>query len=152
MSWTNEQIEAMRAWGMDPACIPYAVEPIVQPAESTVREHTGDLTDAEFLVLMPFLPPEPRQAGAISNRTVLDALLWVQRTGKKLTQLPVRYGSPEAVRKRAERWAVAREWDQLLGRLDGLDLSLAKRESVRRVAEAQAFRGARIRKSRSAYR
>ncbi len=148
MSWTDEQMEAMRGLGIDPALVPCPGERLERPVDPAVREPDGDLTDAEFAALEPALPPEPRLAGALSNRTVLDALLWVQRTRKKLTQLPTRYGSPEAIRKRAERWAVSGDWDRLLERLDTLSLTVAKRESIRRLAQFQSYRGARIRKSR----
>lgn len=149
MSWTDEQMKAMRGLGIDPALVPYPVERPEQPVEPVSRESDGDLTDAEFAALEPALPPEPRQAGALSNRSVLDALLWVQRTRKKLTQLPTRYGSPEAIRKRAERWAVSGDWDRLLDRLDTLSLTVAKREAIRRLSHFRSVQGIRIRQFRS---
>lgn len=148
MSWTDEQLEAMRGLGIDPTLVPCPGERPERPIEPVVREPDGDLTDAEFAALEPVLPPEPRQAGALSNRAVLDALLWVQRTRKKLTQLPVRYGSPEAIRKRAERWAISGDWDRLLERIDALSFSVAKREAIRRLAQFHSIRGVRIRQSR----
>lgn len=148
MSWTDEQMEAMRGLGVDPALVPCPGERPERPVEPVVREPGGDLADAEFAALEPALPPEPRQAGALSNRAVLDALLWVQRASKRLTQVPARYGSPEAIRKRAERWAVSGDWDRILERLDTLSLSVAKREAIRRLAQFHSHRGVRIRQSR----
>ena len=95
------------------------------------------------------MPQEPRQAGAIGNKTVLDALLWAARNRKNLTQLPSRYGTAEAVRKRAERWAVAGVWDRVLHALDSADISLVQKEAVRKIARTHARRGDRILKIRA---
>lgn len=108
----------------------------------------SDLTDEEFEVLRPALPPEPRQRNAISNRMVIDALLWLQATGKRLTQLPERYGTSEAVRKRSERWAVNGAWEQLIVGIGNLELSEPRRTAIKRIGEQEAKRGKRIRKSR----
>jgi len=147
MAWTQEQIEAMRAVGIDPAHVPCDAGRASDDGATNAVTINSDLSDAEFAVVAPVLPAEPRQEGALSNRSVLDALLWCQRTDKRLTQLPSRYGTAEAVRKRAERWAVSGAWDRVLGAVDGFELGSSRRESIRRIAGAQVRRGERIRNS-----
>lgn len=148
MGWTAEQIAAMATLGIDPAHIP---APGDRRSERRIVEvnANSELTDAEYQVLQSLLPPEPRQAGAILNRGVLNGLLWVQLTNNRLTHLPPCYGTPEAVRKRAERWAVIGIWNRLLEHLDVLNLTASRRESIRRLAVAHARRGASIRQSRA---
>lgn len=148
MSWTTEQIEAMRGLGIDPDLVPCPTGSHEQPLDPVSRWSDEDLTDEEFNALKHALPSEPRQAGALTNRAVLNALLWVQRTQKKLTQVPARYGSAEAIRKRAERWAIAEDWDRLLDRLDASSLSVTTRETIRQLAHVHSLRGVRIRQSR----
>ena len=116
-----------------------------------IEAETAALTDEEFELLEPFLPPDPVMEGALRNREVIGALLWAQATGRALTHLPSRYGrSSEAVRKRAERLAIAEVWDRLLGVLDDMQLGEALRAELRSLCTMQARRGLRIRQSRGA--
>ena len=104
--WTEQQIEAMAGLGITldtlPAC---ALETDVETDTSAHagRDDRSDLSEAEFELLRPVLPAEPSCQTALSNKTVVDALVWCLQTGRRMTQLPARYGSAEAVRKRAER-------------------------------------------------
>lgn len=90
MKWTQEQLEIFAAIGIRPETLCLSMESIPEPGAAKVKEIAPDLLVAEFVALAPFLPKEPRQAGAITNKAVFDALLWAQRSGKKLTQLPAR--------------------------------------------------------------
>lgn len=151
MSWTDDQIAAMKSLGINPALVPFVV-----PSQS--RDFTGDpemhdagsddLTDDEFATLVTALPSEPRQRGAVSNRQILNALLWVHRSGKRLTQLPARYGTPEAIRKRAERWALSKVWERVSSNLANWNGSPIRGEAFRQIAETQTRRGRRIRLER----
>lgn len=111
----------------------------------------SDLSDLEFELLSACFPPEPASENAIPNSVVLNALLWSRRASRKFTQLPARYGgSPEAVRKRCERWAVAGVWDRVLGALESVQLGEWRRAELRALCVLQIRRGERIRRSRCA--
>ena len=145
-------ISAALALGIDPATLPE-----LDSSRGNAGEVTGpgtdwlerDLSVEEAEAIRSLLPPEPHQEGSISNITVLNGLLWAQRTGRKLTCLPACYGNSDAVRKRAERWSVAGTWDRVLSELDALKLSAQTHSAVRKLALAYARRGLRIRNVRA---
>lgn len=143
-----------RYLGIDPKTLPDGEAPLeAKLAIEGRREYEAEetaLTDAEYEMLEPHLPPDPRIEGALKNRDVLSALIWAHATGRALTHLPSPYGSSDAVRKRAERWAVARVWDRLSDAIPTLDLSTRRRLALQSVCLAQKRRGARIRDQRTA--
>lgn len=51
-----------------------------------------DLTDFEWRVIKPLLPKKPRGVPRVDDRRVLNAILWVLRTGAPWRDLPERYG------------------------------------------------------------
>ena len=114
----------------------------------TVREYSGDLTDAEFSLLGSLLPPEPRQAHFTTNRHVLDALIWVLRSQRRRSQLPPCYGSLDSVRKRSERWGVSGVWNRLLEHLPSLHFTDVRKKELAAIAVMEARRGERIRNFR----
>ena len=67
---------------------------------------TGDLTDAEWELAGPLLPPERGRRGkpARDNRTVLDGILWRAREGARWRSIPKRYGKWNTVWRRFARW------------------------------------------------
>ncbi len=139
--------------GIDPTTLPSGpFQPRNFPENAVPDGMTEiqDLSDEEFGLLQPHLAPEPRNSEAISNGEVLNALLWCRATRRALTHLPARYGSAEAIRKRAERWAIAGVWDRLGDALAGLDLSERRRAELRRLCDAYGRRGERIRRDRRA--
>jgi len=66
----------------------------------------GDLTNEQWERLCPFLPPQKPRTGrpALDNRTVLNGILWVLRTGAPWRDLPERYGKWTTVYSRFQRW------------------------------------------------
>jgi transposase len=148
--WSEEALDAFNALGIAPKTLPHFVkraEPTDEPVPP--ERNYSELTDEEAEVILPLLPAESRQSGSISNRVVIDALLWVRKSGRKLTHLPARFGAtPEAVRKRRERWCLAGALDRLLDRLETLQLSDARRGQLRAICIEQAKRGERIRRER----
>ncbi|MBS1039049.1 IS5 family transposase [Gluconobacter cerinus] len=76
----------------------------------------GDLTDQEWLVIGPLLPPErgrwARPAG--DNRLFLNGMLHVLRTGCPWRDMHERYGKWNSVYVRFRRWAEQGVWDALL--------------------------------------
>lgn len=89
-----------------------------------------DLTDEEWAVLGPLLPPE--RSGKAGNpyrphREVLNGIFWVLRSGAPWRDLPERYGPWTTVYDRFRRW-----------RRDGLF------QKILNALEAQARRAERI--------
>lgn len=74
------------------------------------------LTDDEWSILTEtgLLPPEPTQAHALGNRTLVDAVLRTAGRNKPWTSLPTDgVASAEAVRKRFARLAQKGVWQAL---------------------------------------
>ena len=66
-----------------------------------------ELTDQEWNQIAPLLPPEkPTRPGRPSkdNRTMLNAMVWIARSGAPWRDLPERYGPWETVYSRFRKW------------------------------------------------
>jgi transposase len=103
-----------------------------------------DLRKLEFTLLLHYLPREPLQRGSITNKQVVDALIWAGRTRRAATQVPLQYGTREAFRKRSERWSSNGIWADILSALPTLNLSDERRAELRAIAEREDRRGKRI--------
>jgi transposase len=66
----------------------------------------GDLTDAEWELAGPLLPPERGRPGrpGHDNRRILDGILWRAREGARWRAIPERYGKWNTVWPRFARW------------------------------------------------
>lgn len=149
----NDRVMVAQLLGINPATLPSWDAPISEPAEKITQEGAmashADLTDEEFSLLLPHLPPEPRREGAVSNRNVLDGLLWSRAARRALTNMPGKYSSsPDLIRKRAERWAINGAWDNLRSALPALDLSERRNTELNSLCLAYGKRGERIRRDR----
>ncbi|MFI1683144.1 IS5 family transposase [Streptomyces sp. NPDC020607] len=75
----------------------------------------GDLTNHEWSLLEPHLPPRGRRGGRWSNhRLVVSGILFRVRTGVPWRDLPERYGSWKTVYERHRRWSADGTWDRIL--------------------------------------
>ena len=85
----------------------------------------GDLSDAEWELVGPLLPPErsrwARPAG--DNRRFLNGMLHVLRVGCPWRDMHERYGKWNSVYVRFRRWAEQGVWDALLQTLVDLGLT-----------------------------
>lgn len=64
-----------------------------------------ELTDAEWAVLQPLLPPERGRGRPFTDhRTVLKGIFLRLKTGAPWRDLPARYGPWETVYSRFARW------------------------------------------------
>ena len=78
--------------------------------------HRGDLTDAQWARLQPLLPPQRRGKGtkggrpSIDHRQIINAILWILRTGAPWEDLPSRYGKRSTVSTRYYRWKEQGIW------------------------------------------
>jgi len=80
-----------------------------------------DLSDEEFQLLEPLLPPERSgKAGCPyqSHRRILNGIFWVLRTGAPWRDLPERYGPWTTVYDRFRRWKKDGTWQRLLNALE----------------------------------
>lgn len=137
--------------GIDPATLPGPSDGVaLSPAriENYASKHE-DLTDCEFMALETYLPPEPRLVGAVSNRNFINGLLWVRSMRRSLTHIPSNYArNPEAIRKKAERWALNGAWNVLRDALPSLILSERRQAELHGLCVAYSNRGERIKSDR----
>lgn len=80
-----------------------------------------ELTDEEFELLQPLLPPEHSGEPGCpyrSHRQVLNGILWILRTGAPWRDLPSRYGPWTTVADRFRRWRQQGLWQQILDALE----------------------------------
>ena len=76
------------------------------------------LTDREWARLEPLLPPKPSTGRPPKDRRlILDALLWLGKTGAPWRDLPEQFGPWRTVATRFYRWTRAGLWDRLLAEL-----------------------------------
>ena len=65
----------------------------------------------------------PRRGPRADNRTFVNAVLWISRTGSPWRDLPPRLGRWNSVWRRFRRWAGAGVWGRVLDALRDPDLS-----------------------------
>ncbi|MVN89491.1 IS5 family transposase [Deinococcus sp. HMF7620] len=75
----------------------------------TRRGYPSDVDDDTYFFLLPYLllSPEDARQRKYPIRDVLNALLWVARTGAQWAYLPHDFPPAETVRQQAHRWFVA---------------------------------------------
>jgi transposase len=77
-----------------------------------------DLTDAQWALLEPLMPAQPRQGHRWSDhRTVIDGVFHRTRTGMPWRDLPERFGPWQTVYNRHRRWSADGTWEQVLAAL-----------------------------------
>jgi transposase len=76
----------------------------------------GELTDEQWERLRPLLPSQKPKTGrpAFDHRTILNGILWIDRTGAPWRDLPQRYGRWQTIASRFYRWRKAGIWQRLL--------------------------------------
>jgi transposase len=84
---------------------------------SPQRRH--ELTDEQWECIAPLLPPQKPAIGrpAKDHRTIINALLWLDKTGVPWRDLPERYGPWPTVATRFYRWTKQGIWQQILAEL-----------------------------------
>jgi transposase len=76
------------------------------------------LSDAEWRRLEPLMPSRPRTGRPPkSHRLILEALLWLGKTGAPWRDLPERFGPWRTVATRFYRWTRAGLWERILAEL-----------------------------------
>ncbi len=76
----------------------------------------GELTDEQWEKLKGLLPPQKPARGRPSHdhRTIINGILWIDRTGAPWRDLPERYGPWQTVAGRFYRWRKAGVWRKVL--------------------------------------
>ncbi len=76
-----------------------------------------EIRDDQWEQIKDLLPPERKPQGGRppkDHRKMLNAMLWIARTGAPWRDLPEYYGSWSTVYSRFRRWQIAGIWDQIL--------------------------------------
>jgi hypothetical protein len=100
----------------------HAARPERQGARSLIRAAppaaaaSAQLTDAEWHLVQPLLPPQRPARGRPrhDHRTVLAGILWVVRSGASWRALPSECGKWETAYKRYRLWCVTGLWQRIL--------------------------------------
>ena len=77
------------------------------------------LTDEQWNRIRPLLPPQRRKTGrpAKDHRAMVEAILWIDRTGAPWRDLPEEFGPWQSIATRFYRWVEAGIWDHALTKL-----------------------------------
>jgi transposase len=77
------------------------------------------LTDTQWERLQPLLPPQKATTGrpAHDHRQILEAILWLSRTGAPWRDLPRELGRWQTVSSRFYRWRQQGVWGRVLAAL-----------------------------------
>jgi transposase len=107
------------------------------------RRH--ELTDAQWEQIEQLLPGKPGDPGrtAADNRLFVNAVLYVLKTGIPWEDLPGRYGKPNTVWKRFDRWCAAGIWERMAQALGEPDLEEVQLDSTSIKAHPVASTGRR---------
>ena len=86
--------------------------------------HRHALSDAHWERIKDLLPGRPGQPGwtAADNRSFVDAVLWIAKTGAPWRDLPERFGDWNNVWRRFDRWAKKGTWRRVFEALQDPDL------------------------------
>jgi transposase len=74
-----------------------------------------ELSEAQWRRIEAFLPGKAGDPGrtAADNRSFVNGVLWVLRSGARWSDLPTRYGKFKSVHKRFTRWSANGTWDRM---------------------------------------
>jgi transposase len=93
-----------------------------------------ELGDEQWAVIEALIP-KPKQMGRprANDRTTLNGILYVLKTGCAWEDMPRRYGSPTTCWRRLQQWSVDGTWEQIWRAL------LSQLDAQTKIEWAQAF-------------
>ncbi len=75
---------------------------------------TTKLTDAQWARIEPLLPPKASTGRPrADDRTTINAILWVLRTGARWVDLPKQLGDDSTAHRRLQQWSRDGTWDRI---------------------------------------
>jgi len=94
------------------------------------RRH--ELSDKDWEKIKHLLPGKEGDPGrtAADNRLFVNAVIYVLRTGIPWADLPERYGNPNSVWRRFNRWCAAGIWEQIVQSLGEPELEEVQIDST----------------------
>lgn len=75
--------------------------------------HRHEVTDKEWAVIEPLLPPRRGRRSLKGDRRFISAVYWLNRTGCPWRDLPRRYGKWKTVYNRFNNWSKRGVWERL---------------------------------------
>lgn len=81
--------------------------------------HRHELTEEQWLRIKELLPPDDGRAGGkpLPNRIMINAMVWVLRTGAPWRDLPAQHPKWKSVHTRFLRWSKSGVWKRVLDAL-----------------------------------
>lgn len=78
-----------------------------------------ELTTHQWQAISGMLPGKASDPGrsGVCNRTFVNAVLWILRSGARWCDLPERYGKYKTVHTRFTRWSENKVWEQVFDML-----------------------------------
>ena len=77
-----------------------------------MRRH--ELSDEEWALIEPLLPKQARGGKWNAHRPMLDAMMWVLKTGAPWRDLPERFGNWKSIYHRFNRWRRDGTFDRIV--------------------------------------
>lgn len=107
------------------------------------RRH--ELTDEQWEQIKDLLPGKEGDAGrtAVDNRLFVNAILYVLKTSIPWSDLPERFGKPNSVWKRYDRWCTNGVWQRVVLALGDPNLEEVQLDSTTIKAHPVASTGRR---------
>lgn len=89
----------------------------MSPKYTPPRRH--EVTDEQWERIEPLLPAQKPSRGrpAKDHRTILNGMLWIDKTGAPWRDLPERYGPWQTVATRFYRWTKQGLWEKILAQV-----------------------------------
>jgi transposase len=111
------------------------------------KRHRHELTDTQWQKIEHLLPGKGHDPGrtAADNRLFVDAVVFVLKTGIPWADLPGRFGKPDTVRKRFDRWCAKGIWQKIAAATGEADLDEVQLDATTIKAHPVASTGRRRR-------
>lgn len=113
--------------------------------DALAKRHRHELTDTQWEKIERLLPGRKHDPGrtAVDNRLFVNAVVFVLKTGIPWADLPGRFGKPDTVRKRFDRWCARGVWQRTAAATGDPDLQEVRLDATTVKAHPVASTGRR---------